>query len=132
MILTNNGARGASAPPLAGPAPHLFQAVLRFLLVIVFLTGLATLGGAGQEDGTAKKININTATKEELEALPGIGPVMAGRIVRHRKISGAFRTVEELVVIRGISRRLFEKQLRGRVTVGKERAPARKKNGSGK
>jgi competence protein ComEA len=54
---------------------------------------------AGASDGT---VNINTATAAELEALPGIGDVMAQRIVDYRAENGAFATVEDLQNVQGI------------------------------
>ncbi|HVN80854.1 MAG TPA: helix-hairpin-helix domain-containing protein [Terriglobia bacterium] len=62
------------------------------------------------------KVNINRATFEELQALPGIGPGMAQRIVEYRKKNPPFRKVEDLLIIRGISRTKLEK-LRDRVKV---------------
>lgn len=47
-------------------------------------------------DETQGKININTATKSELESLPGIGPVIAGNIIDYRQSNGAFQTIEEI------------------------------------
>jgi competence ComEA-like helix-hairpin-helix protein len=61
-------------------------------------------------------ININTASREELEKLPGIGEGIAARIVEHRARHGAFRRVEHLLMVRGISERRF-KQLRAFVAV---------------
>ena len=63
----------------------------------------------GGENQPKNRININTATVEELAALPGIGPVIAQQIVAYREKNGAFRRVEELLIIRGISRKKFEK-----------------------
>jgi competence protein ComEA len=48
-------------------------------------------------------LNINTATLEELDTLPGIGPVLAGRIIQFRERRGGFRRIEELLAIPGIS-----------------------------
>jgi competence protein ComEA len=62
------------------------------------------------------KVNINRATFEELQALPGIGPAMAQRIVDYRKKNPPFRRVEDLLIIRGISKTKLEK-LRDRVKV---------------
>jgi len=64
-------------------------------------------------------VNINTATVEELARLPGIGPRIAERIVQHREKNGPFRRVEELLIIRGINRKKFEK-IRPLVMVGTE------------
>ena len=51
-------------------------------------------------------LDLNTATAAELDALPGIGPVLAARIVEHRR-HGAFRSVEELLSVPGIGPRLL-------------------------
>jgi competence protein ComEA len=53
-------------------------------------------------------LNLNTATLMELETLPGVGPVLARRIVEFREKKGGFRRVEELLVIPGISERKWK------------------------
>src|SRR2546423_13139925 len=53
------------------------------------------------------RININTASAGELETLPGIGKVLAARIIEHREQYGPFRRVEHLIIVRGISDRRF-------------------------
>jgi competence protein ComEA len=53
-------------------------------------------------------LNLNTATLMELETLPGVGPVLARRIVEFREKKGGFRRVEELLVIPGISPRKWK------------------------
>lgn len=56
----------------------------------------------------AALININTATREELEKLPGIGTALAARIVEHRERYGRFRRAEHLLLVRGISERRYQ------------------------
>jgi competence protein ComEA len=65
----------------------------------------------------SKPLNLNTATADQLAQLPGIGPKTAQAIVDFRKASGPFRRVEDLLAIRGISRRKLE-AIRPYVTVG--------------
>ncbi len=68
--------------------------------------------------GTAvQTVNINTATAAQLEALPGIGPSMAQRIVSHREKNGPFKKLEDLMVIQGIGEKSFLK-LRQYLTIG--------------
>ncbi|HEX8459724.1 MAG TPA: helix-hairpin-helix domain-containing protein [Pyrinomonadaceae bacterium] len=62
------------------------------------------------------RVNINTASREELERLPGIGAGLAARIIEHRERHGAFRRTEHLIIVRGISERRFN-ALRAFVTV---------------
>ncbi len=54
-------------------------------------------------------ISINKATLEQLEYLPGIGPVMAKRIIAYRDQHHGFRTIDELVEIKGIGEKTVEK-----------------------
>ena len=54
-------------------------------------------------------LDLNQATLEELEQLPGIGPVLAGRIVEYRTISGAFTDVDQVRRVKGIGRKTFER-----------------------
>jgi competence protein ComEA len=61
-------------------------------------------------------IDLNRASIEELDRLPGVGPVLARRIVEHRQREGRFREVDELLAVRGIGPRLLER-LRGHVRV---------------
>ena len=62
------------------------------------------------------RLDINSAGRRELESLPGVGPVLARRILEFRAKNPPFRRVEEILIIRGIGRRKFE-ALRGRIRV---------------
>lgn len=58
---------------------------------------------------TGPRLDLNTATAEELEALPAIGPALAGRILAYRETRGRFRSVDELLEVRGIGPRVLER-----------------------
>jgi competence protein ComEA len=76
--------------------------VLIFVALISFASGVAVA-----EDKA--KININTATVEELTALKGIGEKKAHSIVEHRKEAGPFATIEDLENVKGVGGKLFNK-----------------------
>ena len=57
-----------------------------------------------------EKISINRATTEQLQTIPGIGPAMANRIIEYRE-STPFKTLEELMNVKGIGNKTFEKML---------------------
>jgi competence protein ComEA len=68
-------------------------------------------------------VNLNTATLDELVALPGIGPAKAQAIVDYRVKHGGFKSVEELKDVKGIGAKRFEK-LKAELTVGAPPAKA--------
>jgi competence protein ComEA len=61
-------------------------------------------------------VNINTATKEQLDALPGIGPVKAQAIIDYRNANGPFRSAEDVMKVRGIKEGEFGK-IRDQISV---------------
>jgi competence protein ComEA len=75
-------------------------------------------GGSGADaTGTAGPIDLNAATEAELDTLPGVGPATAQAIVAHREAEGPFRTVDDLLDVRGIGEAKLE-AVRDLVTVG--------------
>ena len=66
---------------------------------------------------TPATININTASKDELTTLPGIGDVLAQRIINYRTQNGGFLSVEELMNVDGIGEKRFE-DLKDQITTG--------------
>ncbi|WLQ06209.1 ComEA family DNA-binding protein [Arthrobacter oryzae] len=64
--------------------------------------------GAGEPGADSAKIDLNTATVEELGALPRVGPVLAQRIVDWRKEHGRFSSVEELDAVDGVGPKMLE------------------------
>ena len=69
------------------------------------------------EPASAGPLNINTASADELDELPGIGEVIAERIVAYRESHGAFSSIEELAEVSGISERMVD-DLRPLITAG--------------
>ncbi|MEU6528147.1 ComEA family DNA-binding protein [Streptomyces sp. NPDC046928] len=79
------------APPgAAGPAP-----------------AVGTGGAAGPGGAPTAPVSLNTATLEQLDTLPGVGPVLAQHIIDHRTRHGGFRSVDELRDVNGIGDRRF-------------------------
>jgi len=62
------------------------------------------------------KVKITTATAEELDTLPGIGPAIAQRIIEYRQANGTFQSIEEIKNVSGIGDKLFER-LKDLITV---------------
>ncbi len=89
---------------------------LLFLLVSL-LCSPAVLGG--KKKPPAQPVNINAANSEQLQTVPGIGPATAAKILQMRKSYGAFKTVDDLLAIRGLGPKRLEK-MRKYLTVGKD------------
>lgn len=62
-----------------------------------------------QKEETDGRININSATREELMTLPGVGEAKADSIVKYREVNGPFQSIEDIMMISGIKNGLFEK-----------------------
>ena len=61
-------------------------------------------------------LDLNSATGQDLDALPGVGPKLAERIMEYRELVGVFHTLEELRAVKGIGKKTFER-IRPLVTV---------------
>ncbi|HTQ63130.1 MAG TPA: helix-hairpin-helix domain-containing protein [Candidatus Solibacter sp.] len=89
-------------------------------LVILALCAISPVLAAKKKP-PAVPININTANSEELQQVPGIGPVTAEKILQMRKSYGPFKSVDDLRAIKGIGPKRLEK-MRKYLTVGKTSA----------
>lgn len=58
--------------------------------------------------GNSNKVNINKASKGELQSLGGVGEVLAERIVQHREKNGMFKNIDEIMNVSGIGNKKFE------------------------
>jgi competence protein ComEA len=77
-----------------------------------------TFSATGQTPpASGSVVNINTASAAQLEELPGIGPVLAERVVAYREQNGPFQSVDELAEVAGISDRMVD-ELRALITTG--------------
>ena len=104
------------------------RVVLAQALVLALLFGIASVPvvAAAQTSGV---VNSNTATSEQLQQLPRVGPTVAQRIVEHRESNGRFTMVEDLLLVQGIGDRTFDLLkpyvvLEGKTTLS-EKIPAR-------
>ena len=86
-----------------------------------FATPQLTIGGGGllvtPTPAKGQAININTATQELLETLPGIGPTTAKAIIDYREENGPFATIDDLLKVPGIGPSTME-ELQGLITTG--------------
>jgi competence protein ComEA len=93
---------------------------LGLALALSFLasTGIAV---AAAKQMPAGKVNINTATAQQLSDLPGVGAKLAARIVEYRQKAGGFKTAQELMNVQGVGEKNFAR-LQPHLTVGSDGA----------
>ena len=87
------------------------------LFFLAICSAVAAVAGATKKP-PLKPININTANSEELQQVPGIGPATAEKILQMRKSYGAFKSVDDLLSIKGLGKKRLEK-MRKYLTVSK-------------
>jgi comEA protein len=94
------------------------RAKIPFVLVLCLGLALSSVSVLAQKSGpaAAEKINLNTASIEQLQSLPGIGPATAKMIVEHRTKIGKFSRIEEIINIKGIGEKKFQK-IKDRLTL---------------
>jgi comEA protein len=92
----------------------------RIACVLVLCLGLvfSSVSVLAQKSGpaAAEKINLNSATVEQLQSLPGIGPSTAKGIVEYRAKAGKFNRIEEIMNVKGIGEKKFQK-IKDRLTL---------------
>ncbi|MCC6639807.1 MAG: helix-hairpin-helix domain-containing protein [Deltaproteobacteria bacterium] len=88
-----------------------------FLIGTALALAPAAVRAAEPAAGPARSINLNTASAAELEQLPGVGEARAKEIVAAREKRGGFKSVDDLVEVKGIGKAALEK-LRPLVTTG--------------
>jgi competence ComEA-like helix-hairpin-helix protein len=101
--------------------PRRFAMYLLFLCLFLGLL-LSPSAVAGKKKPPAKPVNINTANAEELQQVPGIGPATARKILQMRKSYGSFKSVDDLLAIRGLGEKRLDK-MRKYLTVAKTNPP---------
>ncbi|HLV01719.1 MAG TPA: ComEA family DNA-binding protein [Acidobacteriota bacterium] len=91
--------------------PRSFVLICLFLVLTGSFVGsmMAVLPGLAQNSSQAEKVDLNSATQQQLEALPGIGPRTAERIIQFREENGPFRRIEDLMNVPGIGKKKFER-----------------------
>ncbi len=117
LVELAEGARVADAiRAVGGMAPGASSDSVNLARRLVDGEHLVVGDGAPPVGGGDERVRINSATADELEGLPGVGPVLAGRIVEHRSRAGPFAEVEDLLAVPGIGERMLE-SIRDRVQV---------------
>lgn len=68
----------------------------------------SNVGIVSNESKVKGKVNINTASQEQLETISGVGPVTAGKIIEYRMVNGDFHAIENIIEVPGIGEKTFE------------------------
>jgi competence protein ComEA len=86
-------------------------------IAVAVLASSGTAFAASAKAAPQGKVNLNTATVEQLASLPGVGDALAARIVEYRQKSGGFKAAQELMNVKGIGEKNFGK-LEAHITTG--------------
>jgi competence protein ComEA len=95
---------------------------LGLALALSFLASAGVVIAAGKPV-PAGKVNINTATAQQLSELPGVGAKLAARIVEYRQKAGGFKAAQELMNVQGVGEKNFAR-IQAHLTVGDAAAKA--------
>jgi comEA protein len=110
---------------LLGSAISLYRHYRLHVASELSVNSLDVIPGSGASDSSEvekdvellnEKLNINTATSQELQLLPGIGPQLARRIVAHRQTHGLFSSPSQITEVRGIGEKTLQR-ITGLITV---------------
>ena len=80
------------------------------------VSGASTQTAGGSERGQGGLVNLNTATIEQLDTLPGVGEATANKIITYREENGGFKSIEDLKNVKGIGDKKFE-EIKGNICV---------------
>ena len=83
--------------------------VARFLFGLALILAPPSAAVSISRPQNEERININTASVEELQRLQGVGPALASRIVEHRRKHGPFKRPQDIVIVRGMSAKLYRR-----------------------
>ena len=93
---------------------------IRRTMVLVLCLGLILAPAAAMAQKSkstlTEKVNLNTATLEQLQTLPGVGPSLAKTIIEYRSKSGKFSKIEELLNVKGVGEKKYQ-QIKDRLVV---------------
>ena len=80
------------------------------------VSGASTQTSGGSAQGQGGLVNLNTATIEQLDTLPGVGEATANKIITYREENGGFKSIEDLKNVKGIGDKKFE-EIKGNICV---------------
>jgi competence protein ComEA len=99
-----------------------FHRILAAALAVALVASTGIAAAAAKPAPTGK-INLNTASAQQLTELPGVGEKLAARIVEYRQKSGGFKNVQELMNVQGVGEKNLAK-IQGFLTTDAPAKPA--------